>query len=281
MNNRNLKTEITKGYMIALSPISHQGDEKTGSESLLRRMSYIIDGKKVEVPILSGNAIRGILRRKLMADMLVKIDYELTNAKIYHMLFSGGMLESVDEKSSGVIDIGLKRRIRKTIPPIAVLGSSIGNQIFEGKLKVSMALPVCKELKDFLPDNMEIKPENSFYEFIDWTFSTRRDELREERGEGEQAVQMMVNFEVFAPGTPFYHEFVLNDADEVEEGVLARMLNLWKKNPYIGGKSAIGLGKIKLNYDYDETREKAYLEFMSENKEDMTSMLEDLENRFR
>jgi hypothetical protein len=275
-----MKTQIIKGYIIAQSPIHSGGDEKTGSESLLRRLSYIIDGKRVEVPVLSGNAIRGVLRRELIADMLYRIDYKLESVKIYHMLFSGGMLETVDEKSSGAIDIGLKRQIRKTIPPIAVLGSSLGNQIFEGKLKINMALPICKELKEFLPDDLQIKPETSFYEFLDWTFTTRRDDLREERKEDEQATQMMVNFEVFAPGTPFYHEFVLNDANEVEEGVLARMLNLWQQKPYIGGKSAIGLGKLKLNYDYEHDKEEAYLHFLHEKKDEITAMLKELEETF-
>jgi len=276
-----MKTKIIKGYIIAQSPIHSGGDEKTGSESLLRRLSYVIEGKRVEVPVLSGNAIRGILRRELMVDMLTRLDYKLTNAKIYHMLFSGGMLESVDEKSSGVIKIGLKRKIRQTIPPISVLGSSLGNQIFEGKLKIGMALPICKELKDFLPDELEIKPETSFYEFLAWTFTTRRDDLREERKEDEQATQMMVNFEVFAPGTPFYHEFILNNTNDVEEGVVARMLNLWKQKPYIGGKSSIGLGKLKLNYDYNELSENVYLSFIEEKKEEMSTMLKELEEEFK
>lgn len=272
-----MKTEIIKGYIIAQSPLHSGGDEKTGSESLLRRISYIVDGKRVEIPLLSGNAIRGILRRELMADMLMRLNYKLWNAKIYHMLFSGGMLETVDEKSSGIIDIGLKRNIRKAIPPIAVLGSSLGNQIFEGKLKIDMALPICKELKDFLPDNLQIKPETSFYEFLDWTFTTRRDDLREERKDDEQATQMIVNFEVFAPGTPFYHEFILNDANEIEEAVVIRMLDLWRQKPYIGGKSAIGLGKLKLLYDYDVARMDPYLEFLEQKRDETTAMLKELE----
>jgi len=276
-----MRVDRIEGYIIALSPIHSSGDEKTGSETLLRRLNYIVDGKRVEIPVLSGNAIRGVLRRELMADMLMQLDYKLTNTKIYHMLFSGGMLETVDEKSTGVIDIELKRKIRRTIPPIAVLGSSLGNQIFEGKLKVNMALPICKELKDFLPEDIQIKPQTSVYEFLDWTFTTRRDELHEERKEDEQATQMMVNFEVFAPGTTFYHEFILNDATEVEHAVLVRMLNLWQYKPYIGGKSAIGLGKLKLNYDYNREDEKPYMDFLSKNKDKMTALLKELEEKFK
>lgn len=275
-----MKTKIYRGYLIAMSPISHQGDEKTGSESLLRRMSYVIDGKKTEVPVISGNSIRGVLRRYLMADLLDTCEYTLTNMKLYHTLFSGGMLESVDKKQTGIINIGLKRRIRKILPPISVLGTALGNQIFEGKLKVNMALPICKELQQFLPDDLKIEPTPSFYEFLDFTFTTRRDDLREERDEDEQAVQMLVNFEVFATGTPFYHEFILCDFNDVEEGVLARMINLWKQQPYIGGKSAIGLGKLQLNYEYDADSERVYREFISDNKDKICAVLKELEEMF-
>ncbi len=167
------------------------------------------------------------------------------------------------------------------IPPIAVLGSSIGNQIFEGKLKIGIALPICKELSGFLPEDILIQPETSVYEFLDWTFTTRKDDLREERKRDEQATQMMVNFEVFAPGTPFYHEFILNDADNIEEGALVWMLNLWKQKPYIGGKSAIGFGKVKLNYDYEDAKDAPYLAFIEEKKEQITAMLKELEETFR
>ncbi len=276
-----MKTERIVGYLIAQTPIHSGGDEKTGSETLLRRMSYLIGGKRVEIPILSGNAIRGILRRMVMGDMLTQLGYELQSAKIYHMLFSGGMLETVGAKNTGVIDIAQKREIRAAIPPISVLGTSLGNQIFEGKLKVDMGLPICKELEDYLPEQLAIKPETSIYECLDWSFSTRRDDLRDERTEDEQATQMLVNYEVFTPGTPFYHELMLNDMTDVERGVVIRMLNLWKERPFIGGKSAIGFGKLKLNYDYNQGDEEVYIEFIAERQEEMKKLLSKLGALFK
>jgi len=270
---------IFEGYLTAQTPIHHGGDEKTGSESLLRRISYVIDGKRVEIPYVSGNSIRGILRRLLMSDMLIQLGYQLSSTKIYHMLFTGGILETVNVKDSGVINLELKKHIRENLVPIALLGTSLGNQIFEGKLKVGNAIPVCRELKDFLPDMVE--PQLSIYELLDFSFATRLDDLREEREEGEQATQMLYSFEVFVPGTMFYHTFTLEKASQVEYSAFVRMLNLWKSRPYIGGKSAVGMGLIKIHHDYNEDDEKEYLEYLKSNRDNIISTIKELEGTWK
>lgn len=272
-----MNTEHFEGYLIAQSPIHHGGDEKVGNESLIRRESYMIDNQRIDIPVISGNAIRGILRRMLMADMLQQIDYKLTNMNIYHMLFTGGMLEAVDAKDSGVIDLQFKRDIRRSLPPIAVLGTAIGNQMFEGKLKCMMGIPICTELKDFLPENTAVKPNNSIYEFISSDFQTRRDDIREAKKEDEAAHQMLVNFEVLVPGTVFYHSFVLMDASVVEKACLARALNLWRSNPFVGGKSGTGYGKLKIEYELSD--DSAYIEFLKNNQAYITEMINVLEAR--
>lgn len=52
-----------KGILTALSPVYHGGNEKTGSVVLLNRLKFIVDGKPTDVPIISGNQVRGRLRR--------------------------------------------------------------------------------------------------------------------------------------------------------------------------------------------------------------------------
>jgi len=268
-----------EGILKAKSPIFHGGDEKTGSVVLLRRMKFIVDGEPVEIPYISGNAVRGIWRRLVFKDMLEQIGYEIDiqrreGQKLYHSLFTGGVLETVDESSSGVIDIELKRRILELIPPARLLGFSFGNQMIEGKLKVSHLLPVCKELADYLPENIE--PKNSFYEFIGHSFQTRKDDLRVERDVKEQAVQMLVEYEVFIPGTPFYHEIKLEDPTELDISCLARIIELWKEKPFIGGKSSIGFGEVEINYDFDGSSE-LYLEFLQDRRADICKLLKTLE----
>lgn len=275
-----------KGKITAVSPIFHGGNEKTGSVVLLNRIKYLVNGKAMDVPFISGNEVRGYLRRLLMQDYLelagYKIDLEKKQGQaLFHTLFSGGILESVEsESSSGVIDLSRKREIWQNILPLRLLGCSFSNQMIEGKLKVSHMLPICKELKDFLPQEY-CNSEQSFYTFITREFQTRRDDLRAEREKDEQATQMLIEQEVFAPGTQFYHEFVLEDPDALCLGTLARMVLLWEANPYIGGKSSIGLGRLKIEYHKDGLpADSEYVKFSREHAEKIREVLAKLEDSF-
>lgn len=288
---------VVRGSLKAKSPLFHGGNEKTGSVVLLNREKFITENGAEDIPIISGNAIRGVLRRLIMDDMLKLVGYEIDvskkqGQKLYHSIFTGGVLETVDESSSGVIDIELKRKIIDLLPPVRLFGFSIGNQMIEGKLKVGQALPICLELKDFLPEN--IHPKASIYELLTTAFQTRKDDLRVERekGEGkgkgkgkekekerEQAVQMLIEYEIFAPGTVFYHEFKLEDPDEVDIACLARCIELWQAKPFIGGKSSIGFGELKITYDLNAKSEK-YIEFIEKHREEIRKLLRELEGKY-
>lgn len=251
--------KLYEGLIVAKSPIHSGSDEKLGNESALRRMTFLVDGKPMEIPVVSGNSIRGILRRKVMRDMLTAVGYQPKSAskytKLHHILFSGGVLEAVDESESGYIDLALKKKLRDVLPPLSVFGAAMRNQMIESKLSVSFALPVCRELSGYLPEHVKSMPQASMsiYSMLADDFITRKDDLRDERAEDEQAVQMLVNFEVFAPGTVFYHRFALRDATPVEEAVLGRAIELWRMEPFIGARAAIGYGTVELQYPLIET----------------------------
>ncbi|WP_456478145.1 RAMP superfamily CRISPR-associated protein [Geoglobus ahangari] len=270
-----------RGSLRALSPVFHGGNEKTGSVVLLNRVKFLTENGAEDIPIISGNAIRGVLRRVVFSDFLRQVEYEIDvstkqGQKLYHALFTGGVLETVDAKDSGVIDVELKRKIIDLIPPARLFGFSFGNQTIESKLKVGNALPICRELADYLPD--DVHPRASVYELLTTAYQTRKDDLRAEREKGEQAVQMLIEYEVFAPGTVFHHEFKLEDPDEIDVSCLARAIELWQAKPFIGGKSSIGLGELKISYDIDASSEK-YLNFLRENKGEIVQLLQELEGR--
>jgi len=64
-----MKTYIFNGAVTALSSISHIGENR-GITSLLRREKIVAgDGTVEEVPIFSGNGIRGMLRDRGMLHM--------------------------------------------------------------------------------------------------------------------------------------------------------------------------------------------------------------------
>lgn len=277
-----MKTEHINGHIIAVTPIHHGGDESTGSRATLRRIKYIVDGKRIEIPVISGNSIRGVLRRLIMSHMLETLGYgkhteegeaddRMKSMKAYHMLFSGGTLESVED--SGSIDLALRRELRSSLPALSVFGSAIGNQMIEGKMKCGMAVPICTELASFLPGET---PTNSIYELLTDDFTTRKDDLHGEREKDEAAHQMIVNFECFAPGTIFVHKFSLLDCNDVERAVIDKALQLWIARPYIGGKSSIGYGEVKLNYQAAFDSE-PYNRFLIEYADEMRATIEKIE----
>lgn len=268
-----------EGVVVALSPIFHGGDEKTGSTPVLRTLMMYVDGVgEVPIPYISGNSIRGKLRRLIMKDFLDMLGYEITNAKLYHVLFSGGVLESTEDSGGGVVDLALRKRVRDLMPPVAVFGCAIGNQMIQGNLIVEHMWPICEEYKPYLPVEyqQDQRANLPIRVFTDQSFITRRDELRETRDEDEQAIQMKVDYECFVPGTKFYHRFVLQLPTDVQISCFGRVLDLFEAMPYIGGRSASGDGKIAFEYKNRPTAD-LYLQFLNEKKEEIVVLLKELE----
>jgi CRISPR/Cas system CSM-associated protein Csm3 (group 7 of RAMP superfamily) len=277
-----VKVYVIRGIHTALSPIFHGGSEKTGAVVLLNRLKFIVDGKPTDVPIISGNQVRGRLRRLLTADFLELSGYKMdlgqkSYQKLYHTLFAGGVLEAVEEESeSAVVDLNLKFRIVKYILPLRLFGCSYANQMIEGRVLVGHMLPVCKELREYTGVDSNI----SFYQLIARAFQTRKDELRVARTEEEQAVQALIEYECFAPGTRFYHEIRLETTKEEELldlSTLYRAVELWKMNPFIGGKSSVGFGKLRIEYEWPKPIDsKPYLEFVEKNRDEIVKVLDEL-----
>lgn len=278
-----MNTEVIRGNLTALSPLHHGGAEQNGTTKLILKVPTIIinsDGKETwdDIPCIHGNAIRGYLRRLIMQDLLDLLDYELDSKKLYHFLFTGGALEAVSSKDAGTINLPLKKRIRELLPPISLLGSALGNQMFNGKLKVMMADIICKETAKYYDDD-----ENNFssYNLSFTDFGTRLDDLQE-RGEDEAATQMKYEFGIIIRGSRFTHEFILEDANPVERACFIRMFQLWEERPFLGGKSSTGYGKVKLDYPSlnDESDEK-YLNFLKNNHDEIIGLLDELSEKWK
>lgn len=162
-----MKVEVLEGLLHVMSPVVSGSDEHAGNHTDIRRITFSVDGAPVDIPVISGNSIRGQLRRLIMADMLERVGkipagLDLAEiekmasqskgfARLWHALCSGGMLEQVAEKDSGYVDLAMKRSIRLALPPVSVLGTAIGNQMIQGKIDVAIARPCCIELKDSVP----------------------------------------------------------------------------------------------------------------------------------
>ena len=262
------------------SPLLHFSDEKMGTMQIARTMKYKVDNEFIDIPVLSGNAFRGQLRRIAMKDYIenLEIDKEGISAKLYYMLFVGGALTS----GSRFLEIGKKREMRQMCPPLSLFGTAIGDQIPEGKLKVTIFKPICRELNDY-----NIKQSNlSVYDMLEEIFYTRRDDLKSkdvnitDETKHDNAVQMKYEAQGLSSGTELEGKLIIENSNDIEEACLKSIIDKFIEIPFIGGKSATGHGEVevkhKINKEIDVNK---YYNYINDNKEKMISWLRSVEEK--
>jgi len=218
---------------------------------------------KASIPYISGNSIRGILRRIIMRDFTLLADIKTIEKQRYHMLFTGGNITDSTEFE----DIQRREEMIEMCPPLALLGSAIGNMTIESDMKVGGARLLCKEYGT---------GDASFWELIGEEFGTRSDSSKTERTleivgahEGKSANQMIYSYETFLVGAEFGHSFAVTTTDELTISCFWRMIKLFKEQCYLGGSSATGNGRIDIDLEVPEGADKAYVEYIKEKKDDI------------
>ena len=80
--------------MTVTSPLVHT-ETTLGVDAKLRRLDYLIDGDRVAVPVLSGNSIRGMIRRAAARTLidLCGIEPRSLSVTAFDLLHSGGGID--------------------------------------------------------------------------------------------------------------------------------------------------------------------------------------------
>lgn len=268
-----MRTYILEGVVTALSSISHNGGERNGVVTQLRREKFVQpNGAVAKVPVISGNAIRGILRDRGMFYMLRELGYGVNEEtgevkglplNAFYFLFSGGALSSSGAEG---LDIKHFRDMRETIPLISLFGGAAGNIIMPGKMKIGKQIPICKETAHLIPERFHTETLDTVWSYCQTEMYTRRDDEKNDRMRmlidkpaltegGEKPAkkatpqQMMYEVETLAAGTKFFWKIILEDVTDVEfEAFLATIIE-FSKSPNIGGKGAVGHGEISIKLD--------------------------------
>lgn len=278
MNNTKVDINIK-----LLSPLMHYGDERLGTMQIMRTNKFLYKGEFIDIPVYSGNGFRGQFRRIAMRDFLDKIGLaeEGISEKLYYTLFTGGSLTG----GSRYEEIGNRMYLRKMCPPLALLGSAIGDQIIQGKMKSAIFLPICKETVEYTGKESDI----SFYDMLEDIFYTRKDDLKsvtyninkdQEGKKNDNPVQMKYEAQCLSAGTELTGTIIIENSDKVEESMLNATLKKIKEIPFIGGKSAAGHGKISLSFDELESEE-VYYNYLEENKDEIRQWVRDLEGALK
>lgn len=254
-----MKTYILEGIVTALSSITHNGGEKSGTVTQLRREKFVQpNGRPIEIPVISGNSIRGKLRDIAAIEILTKEDETKiqVDADSFNLLFTGGSLTSTG--GSG-IDLEKVRQMRKDMPMLSVLGGSVGNVILPGKVEIGKLIPIAKETLHLIPEKFHTaydEEPKSIWEYCQLEMYTRKDDSKDEvkrdflqEGEKKEGnpVQMKYDTETIAAGTKFYWRICLKDTSDVETGAFLQTLNTWaEQNSQVGGNGRVGHGALKL-----------------------------------
>lgn len=286
MPQNNMKVKHLQATMTALSPISH-GGESHGNEGVLRREGYVNEAgtEVLQVPTLSGNGMRGLLRRIGMKHMLRRLGYTvdrdtdkvpgLSEAAVYFLL-SGGSLSS---KGSRSLNIDEERWWVERVPMLELVGSAVGNHCLNGQANICRAVLLCQETIHLMPEKYQEMPMMSCYDLTQREQNIRRDDAKEykvrqlmsppERKQIESAMglrtpdekarskskskprpQQMIYFtETVVAGAKFFWEIYLDDVSNLGWEAMITTLFEFSKMPFVCGKSGTGHGKVKIEYD--------------------------------
>lgn len=265
------------GVAKALSPIHQGGEGSGGTIDLINREKHLLEnGDIIELPTITGNGVRGPLRRSGAKAMLESLGSPILPVGVFHFLTSGGALTK--EAGRG-LDIDEERTLRTLVPHGSVFGGATGRRILRSKLKVGIWVPICQETCHILPEYQRGYPhaQQSIFDMVQLLPRSRHDEAKdvywqqylsepdrvllaapkqkvgkdgtEVAEKAGTAQQMRFRKEALATGTLFSCWFQLDDVTPLEFEAFGTALMEWSKTPFIGGDSREGLGMVSLLFD--------------------------------
>lgn len=249
----------------ALTSIAHNGESIGIDQPFHREKVMMPDGRIHEIPTITGNAMRGILRDGF-ANLTCQVlgITELPQPQFY-LLYSGGSLVKDDAK--GWTSITNPQELRSLFPHLSLLGFSIGNHIAQGKVKIGKFIPLSKETAHLVPEAMRQLCNRSVYDLMQIEAYTRMDDGKREteavlvkRGAeffddapSEASQQMRFQIETICAGAQFWWSYSFNLADAGERNAFYAGLGVWANDPRIGGVGRWGHGLLEMLFDSNTT----------------------------
>lgn len=260
-----MSTAAWTGVLTAVSSIAHAGETR-GTITLLRReLVTLPDGRQVHVPIISGNTLRGRLRRigeELLRDTLA-YEGQLHPAAAHALRGGGSLAKSSHEPLSG----NRLQALRTLVPQIGIFGAAGGGAIIDGALDVGKVVPHVAETNHitgahstasaFTSTQIEAytrQDDSSAHDFGDVLAATPLTHLTfDELGCPEvtpgpgKSQQMLFNIETFPIGTRFSTWIRLRRPTDLELAFFTEVLATFTADARIGGRIGIGHGQLHVN----------------------------------
>lgn len=255
--------------MTAISPISHNSDERAGNSAFFRTMDILMPtGTSATVPVISGNSLRGQLRRVAVRKLLA--DSEMVTAclppDLYHFLFSGGSVAKGDSKTA--LPVSQINALRAELPLIGLWGGAWGGTILPGALRVHWVMPICSETEHLTG----VASETPAHTLLTTSFFTRRDDGEAEETDAKSA-QMIFEAELLVAGAQLWGAVELERATDLEAAFFSTVLSEWLASPRLGGQLAKGMGIVRVEQPVNLPSPDAYGTHVANRREQMRDAL--------
>lgn len=238
----------------AMASIAH-GGEALGTVTYLRRERFLTADGLIDIPVISGNAWRGLLRRTA-ADLWWEAAGRprLTTA-VMHAIWSGGALA----KSSGSpITGGRVQEVRRVCPVIGLFGASGGGRILDGAVQVGKMMPVCEETLPLLGDSAHLHTTNppSLWDLTQIEYFSKIPSVLEHREavvDPEPGLEPLpparFGVETFVMGTQFSTWLSGEWLTAGEMNFLLDTLDAYTATARVGGYQRMGMGQIRVEWE--------------------------------
>lgn len=273
--NDMVKAQTIAGLCLALSPVVHNeileiGAPVTkGEAKRARTMTFLVKNandayEAVPVPIVSGNAVRGLMRRLIVDHSLDELgltgdafgalfDSNEEARRTLFLLRNGGLTaKSVSPKPIGV---GGYDRLRKGVPFLALLGGNYQGHHIESCCQIGFLVPLTKETVNYglngMPAEITAKVDPERLPVIVMVNNapairyTRRAGEEKEGSEDKEA--MIYGTEVIPPGVTFYSFNTCVTDDEGAALAFRAGMAMLAEHGYIGGMKGRGHGRVSFD----------------------------------
>lgn len=339
-----MNIEKIKAIVTAESPIAHsvvlsqeedlriKNDPDTpGNFTWLRRENFIgtktwmeenDDGEMEQksesnifaLPIVSGNAVRGVGRQLLMNhtfDDVLDINIgEIANdaglgagaakyaAYAVQLFYKGGATPGggkITYAKAGEYD-----KILRALPFLDLMGGVYGMHHFDSTMRVHAFIPVVKETWELFHEEFPDikKPAMTASEMNESTNEERytKHELAKTKSEGnglmdeeqvmktdkEAQTAMIYGTETIPTGTKFYFETVCISENDGTQKAFRAFNALLAQHGYVGGMSAKGHGKVRYSFDEDLSDAiKDYDEYLLAHKDEIIESISKIATTFK
>lgn len=233
-----------EGVITAESSIAH-GAETLGTITYLRRERFLMpDGSVEQIPVVSGNALRGLLRDTAADLWWHAVGTPKLTLAVMHALWSGGSLAKV---SGDPVTGARLAELKNACPVVGVFGTAGGGRLIGGSLQVGKLVPICIETAHLLPESLRAEPLPSIWDLTQIEYYSKiPNDMADEPTQDAHSLLARYGVETFIAGTRFHSWMTLTWPTPAEEAFFTEVLEAFSPNARVGGMARAGHGAISL-----------------------------------